>query len=91
MTIKTKLMGVSILSIGIESNGEVIIPWFIADKKKQFRRFARVLADAIPGADAFDRSKQWAARMPDRKVNVLEFLNVIDTVHMALKDLNAAL
>ncbi len=91
MIIRMQVGNIMIQPFGIEANGEVSIPWFIAGKKKEFRHFAHLVADAIPGTYARDTAKQWVVRMADRKVDVLEFLGASEAILAALPGLNASL
>jgi len=91
MIVRMKVNGITIQQFGIESSGEVNIPWLIAGKKKQFRKFAEAVAEAIPGAVAIETRKQWVVKKAGKRVNVLELLDASKSVRVALEVLNRAL
>jgi hypothetical protein len=78
--------------LGIQDDGRVEIPWYIASYKKKFRLFAEDLAGAISGAMYYETPKMWPVKKKDgRKVHVSELLDAAPAVKAALERLRAEL
>ena len=77
--------------IGIEPGGGVEIPWFIGPHKALFRALAEAIADAIPGAVAYETPKLWSVRKAGRRLTVKELLDAAPEVKTAIADFNLAL
>lgn len=67
-------------AIGIEPDGTVQIPWFIAETKEQFRSFAESIANAIPGAECYETTKAWAVSLSGKKRMTINDLLIADQV-----------
>lgn len=91
MIIRMRVEQIVIQQFGIEANGDVCIPWFIAGHKAVFRPFAEAVARAIPGAAAVESPKQWIVKREGRRVRVSEFMPSLDAIREALIDLHTSL
>jgi hypothetical protein len=92
LLVRMKVNDVTVELFGINSNGEVNIPWFIGEQKANFRSFAEKIARAIPDAICYETPRTWSVTKPHKNlVNVLELLDASAAVRIALDELNAAL
>jgi hypothetical protein len=88
VTIGKDVLGI----LGIGPDGLIHVPWDVAGRKDAFRPFAETIANAIPGAMAYEKLTHWVVSKADkRRINVMEFLKAADTLRPALKLLQSAL
>lgn len=52
--------------IGVESNGNVHIPWWIGPHKDAFKTFAQTVSTAVPMSTWYETDKLWTVRNPPR-------------------------
>ena len=77
-------------AFGVESDISVQIPWSLGKHKHAFKEFAHVLADAIPGAVAYETPKMWRVRKDGRPVTLRELLDAGPAIRAAFEVLHAA-
>ncbi|WP_428391627.1 HNH endonuclease [Lichenicoccus sp.] len=76
---------------GIERNGDIEVPWYIAEHKAAFRNFAVTLAGAISGAVFYETQKMWRVKTSRGRVWVAELLDASPALRTAFADLRRAL
>lgn len=79
-------------AIGVNPDGDVMLPWSVAGPKRLSEHYAARLAIAIPGAERYETPCMWNVRMATRRrVNLRELLGAREAVTAALLELSQGL
>jgi 5-methylcytosine-specific restriction endonuclease McrA len=92
LILRMEVEGRTLQVFGFERTGSIQIPWAIGDAKPAFRGFAKAIADAIPGAIAYETPKTWSVRhIEKRLIHLEELLQAAKVVRDALERLQSDL
>ncbi len=82
----------TIAFLAVEPDGRIQLPWSIGENKTIFAAFAETVADAIPGAIAYETPKLWNVSMANgRRVTIDEILEALPALREAIRALNASM